>query len=121
MSGIARPDKHSAGNLNSTVVFRRQATFLPESKTINPGRFWFSVPSPVQHPGTERRVSESGIPSLHQQLRRRVIELIRTHGLDKTNLIELLLQMGQPIGYPVTTLVRPDETGTVTLAALERR
>jgi hypothetical protein len=41
---------------------------------------------------------------LHQQLRRRVIELIRTHGLDKTNLIESLLQMGQTIGYPVTAL-----------------
>ena len=75
----------------------------------------------VEHPRTERRISKARISSLHQQLRRRVIELIGAHRLDEANVVEVLLQMRQAIGDPVTALVRPDETDIAIPAASEHR
>ena len=57
---------------------------------------------PVDHPGTERRIAEASIAGLHQQLRRRMVELIGAHGLDEAKVVNVLFQMRQAVRHPLT-------------------
>ena len=41
---------------------------------------------------------------MHQQLRRRVVELIGVHRFDKADVIDVSFKMRQTIGYPLPTL-----------------
>src|SRR5437660_4291276 len=58
----------------------------------------------VEHPRTERSITEARIARVHQQLRGRVIELVGTHGLDEANVVNVLFQMRQAVGNPLTAL-----------------
>ena len=60
----------------------------------------------IHHPRSERCVSEPRIPCLHQQLCWSMIELVRAHGLDETDIVKLFLDVRQTVRNPLTALSR---------------
>src|SRR5215831_4346996 len=58
----------------------------------------------VHYPGTQRRISQTRIACLDEQLRRSVIELVRAHRLDEAKIVEMLLKMRQAIGDPMAAV-----------------
>ena len=51
----------------------------PLESTIKPGRFSLPEPSPVGDPATHCRAAQTRATGVHQQLSRRVIELLGVH------------------------------------------
>ncbi len=49
-------------------------------------------------------MAHARIAGLHQQLRRRVVELVGAHRLDETQIVDLSFQVRQPIGDPGAVL-----------------
>ena len=59
----------------------------PERRTMKPGRLWFSVPSPQV---TDGRIAKPGLTSVKNKLSRTVIEVVRGHGFDESDLVGVL-------------------------------
>ena len=54
---------------------------------MKPGRLWFSVPSPQV---TDGRIAKPGLTSVKNKLSRTVIEVVRGHGFDESDLVGVL-------------------------------
>src|ERR1700730_6821263 len=51
----------------------------------------------IKNPRPQRRLPETWVAGMHQQLRRGVIELLGAHRLDEAKVINVFLEMGQAI------------------------
>ena len=72
--------------------------FCPEMSTTNAGRSLLSLPRPYDEPGAQARPADDLVAGVHEDLRRRVIELRRLHRSDDGNLVGMLGQVRQELG-----------------------